>query len=51
MQRMPSAYTDSGHNFLVAKICTRLKKIVIPKGKMKKVFGEVICSTAQSKIL
>jgi hypothetical protein len=26
MQTMPSAYTDSGHNFLVAKICTTLKK-------------------------
>jgi len=24
---------------------------MIPKGKSKKVFGEVICSTAQSKIL
>jgi len=49
MQTMPLAYTGAGHNFLIAKIHTRLKKIMIPKGKSKKVVGEVICSTTQSK--
>ena len=51
MQTMPLAYTDAGNNFLFAKIRTRLKKIMIPKGKSKKVVGEVICTTAQSKTL
>jgi hypothetical protein len=28
VQTLPGADTDSGHNLLVAKICTRLKKII-----------------------
>ena len=34
VQTLPGADVDSDHNLLVAKICTRLKKIIrFPKGR------------------
>jgi exonuclease III len=48
VQTLPGVDTDSDHNLLVAKICTRLKKIMIPKEKTAIGFGEVICSATKS---
>ena len=49
VQTLPGADIDSDHNLLVAKICTRLKKIYkVPKEKTTMGFGEIICSTTKS---
>jgi hypothetical protein len=48
VQTLPGADIDYDHNLLVAKICTRLKKIMIPKEKATMGFGEIICSATKS---
>jgi hypothetical protein len=44
VQEMPPANNGSHHNLLVAKICTRMNKIVSSKKETKMECGEVICS-------
>ena len=49
VQTLPVADTDSDHNLLVAKICTKLKKnYKIPKEKTTLGFAEIICSMTMS---
>jgi hypothetical protein len=48
VQALLGANIDSDHNLLVAKICTRLKKIIRFQAKTKMGFGEVICSMTES---
>jgi hypothetical protein len=49
VQTLPRADTDSDHNLLVAKICTRLKKIIrFQKRRPQWGFGEIISSTTKS---
>jgi hypothetical protein len=46
VQTMPGTDIDSDHNFLVAKICTRLKKIIIkfrkgePRWDLEKLYAQ-----------
>jgi hypothetical protein len=49
VRTLPGEDIVSDHNLKVAKICTRLKKIIrFQKGKTKMVSGEVICSVTES---
>jgi len=48
VEALPGVDIGSDHNLLVAKICTKLKKIMISKEKTTMGFGEIICSTTKS---
>jgi hypothetical protein len=49
VQTVPGADIDSDHNLMVAKICTRLKKIIqFQNGKTKMESREDVCSMTES---
>jgi hypothetical protein len=47
-QTMPEANTDADHNYIVVKICIRLKKIIKFETKTEMGSGYVICQITES---